>query len=54
MCEDIQCKNCVERYECECYQAYLGFGKFNVEVNPRVKRTTTEDKTLDYYDEKEL
>ena len=54
MCEGIQCKNCEERYECEYYQAYLGFGKYNVEYNPRVKKTSTEDKTLDYYDNRRL
>lgn len=52
MCEGIQCENCVERFECDYYQSYLGFGKYNVEVDPRVKRTTTEDKNLDYYDKR--
>ena len=50
MCITNDCGKCKERYECETYHAYLGFGKYNVTVDKIVKRTSTEDKTLDYYD----
>lgn len=48
MCIGVKCGECQERYECDYYQAYLGFGKYNVPVETRVKKKKKYN--LDYYD----
>lgn len=51
MCTGIKCSECKERYECDYYQAYLGFGKYNVPIDTnRVKKKKSYN--LDYYDKK--
>ena len=47
MCSGIQCVECEERYECESYKAYLGFGSYN---NSVVSHKSSKIKNLDYYE----
>lgn len=50
MCIGTKCSECKERYECDYYQAYFGFGKYNVPVETRVRKK--EKYNLDYYDKR--
>lgn len=52
MCSGIKCSKCKERYECDYYQLYLRFGKYNKSVDTRVK--IKKKYNLDYYDKGDI
>lgn len=50
MCDGLQCRDCEEKYECDYYQAYLGFGKYNESIVADRPKKPSKFINLDYYD----
>lgn len=47
-----RCVDCDEKYDCDYYQAYLGFGKFNHNIaqDAKIVNRPSKEMNLDYYD----